>query len=553
MKYVLAISLIISSLLLSSVRADSDAPDGSTVICTKNNDLSLTCDGDIYTAGDHLDVPWTPRFYIDCAVSIGLVLLAGLVSGLTMGLMSMDKLNLKIMLGGQDEKNKRYAAKILPLIERHHLLLVTLLLTNAFAAEALPIFLDRLVHPIVAIAISVTMILMFGEIIPQAICTRYGLQIGASLSWVVWFLIALLFPLGWPISKLLDAILGKEHGTFFRRAELKELVHIHAEDIHAPFGENLTYDEVRIIKGALDMKEKSVHDCLTPADKIFAVNIDDRLDRDMLIKIVESGHHRIPVFHRTRDHFIGMILIQDLVMLNPADGTPVRNIKLYRVPIVDCGMPLYSMLHQFQTGRSHMAVVLDSKDHITPMGLLTLEDVMEELLQEDILDEEDVRIAAGEDKDILKDIRLTSALRRGSLVPGGRRPSVFTDASGMTYSGQQPPMMGSYSNRPGVSFAANTATSRRRSEAPPIMQQGARVQKAQQGGGSLTRRDVGINENTPLLSNVGINGGGGGNPTLNITPSVSSPVVPLASQPVLVPTISASSTLPPPPPPPPPQ
>ena len=61
------------------------------------------------------------------------------------------------------ESDSKCASRILPLVEKHHLLLVTLLLTNALAAEALPIFLDRLVSPYVAIAMSVSLVLLFGE------------------------------------------------------------------------------------------------------------------------------------------------------------------------------------------------------------------------------------------------------------------------------------------------------------------------------------------------------------------------------------------------------
>lgn len=67
---------------------------------------------------------------------------------------------------------QRYAAAIMPIVSNQHFLLVTLLLCNAVSMEALPLFLDRLADPVTAIAISVTAVLLFGEILPQAICTR---------------------------------------------------------------------------------------------------------------------------------------------------------------------------------------------------------------------------------------------------------------------------------------------------------------------------------------------------------------------------------------------
>jgi CBS domain containing-hemolysin-like protein len=84
--------------------------------------------------------------------------------------------------------------------------------------------LERLVPPILAIIFSVTLILLFGEIIPQSLCARWGLSIGADSAWMVWILIGLTFPISWPISKLLDCVIGVDHQTYFKRAELKELV-----------------------------------------------------------------------------------------------------------------------------------------------------------------------------------------------------------------------------------------------------------------------------------------------------------------------------------------
>ena len=87
--------------------------------------------------------------------------------------------------------------RLLPLIEHqpHHQLLVTLLLLNALANEALPLFIDELVPGLYAILISVTVVLFVGEIIPAAIFTGPSkLKIAASLSGVVWCVLWLLTP-----------------------------------------------------------------------------------------------------------------------------------------------------------------------------------------------------------------------------------------------------------------------------------------------------------------------------------------------------------------------
>ena len=57
------------------------------------------------------------------------------------------------------------------------------------------------------------MCLRAGEIIPQALCTRYGLAIGAYSAWFVWALMWVVGIVSWPISKVLDYLLGSEHGV----------------------------------------------------------------------------------------------------------------------------------------------------------------------------------------------------------------------------------------------------------------------------------------------------------------------------------------------------
>ena len=92
-----------------------------------------------------------------------LSLFIGLMSGLTMGLLSLDILSLKVLQRGGKPLEKKHASKILPIVERHHLLLVTLLLANAAAVESMPIFMDRISSPVIAICVSVTAVLFFGE------------------------------------------------------------------------------------------------------------------------------------------------------------------------------------------------------------------------------------------------------------------------------------------------------------------------------------------------------------------------------------------------------
>jgi metal transporter CNNM len=148
----------------------------------------------------------TPLWWIYAGISAALVLFAGIMSGLTLGLMSLGLMDLEVLQQSGTEEEKKQAATILPVVKEQHQLLVTLLLCNAAAMEALPIFLDTMFNEVVAVILSVTFVLAFGEVIPQALCSRHGLAIGANLVWLVKILMVLCFPISYPVGKVSNSL-----------------------------------------------------------------------------------------------------------------------------------------------------------------------------------------------------------------------------------------------------------------------------------------------------------------------------------------------------------
>jgi len=125
------------------------------------------------------------------------------------------------------------------------------------------------------------------------------------MKWLVIALMILLLPITWPISKVLDWLLGTAHGTFFRRTELKELVALHGikgEENSDP----LTRHEIAIIKGVLEMEEKTLKQIMTPIDTAFMISDDMVLTGAVLDVLYAKGYSRIPIIERvsgtTKDH-----------------------------------------------------------------------------------------------------------------------------------------------------------------------------------------------------------------------------------------------------------
>jgi metal transporter CNNM len=429
-------------------------------------------------------------FYIAHAVcALVCVLTAALAAGLTMGLLSLDPLMLLIkMRAGATKKEQDQAASLLPIVRQHHLLLVTLLLLNSMANEALPLFLEVLVSPVVAVILSVTLVLFFGEIIPSAVFTGPNkIELAAKMTPLVRLVMFLLWPIAFPIAKVLDKVLHEEEGEdssgAFNRGELSALVRIQYEErlaqkqlrkkekaalrqnnpahvgglefppaanatiqaeIRATTRESLRHqqsfssmtsdasaalaarpnslthaqahsasihvDEVSMVEGALQMKTKVAIDVFTPLHSMFCLPHDTVLNEHTVVNIYSSGYSRVPVYQvnpekpKSKIAICGILMTKHLIVVNPKEDRPLQTLPLYTPMCISPKMNLVDLLNLFQTGKvGHMALVCarpqvakDALQQQEPlpeaaglMGVITIEDVIEALLQEQIYDESD--------------------------------------------------------------------------------------------------------------------------------------------------------------------
>ncbi|KAF7302824.1 CNNM transmembrane domain-containing protein [Mycena kentingensis (nom. inval.)] len=279
-----------------------------------------------------------------------LVLSSGLFAGLTLGYMSLDETQLNVLSISGTPKQREYANKIKPIRKNGHLLLVTLLLANMITNETLPIVADPILGGgVQSVVVSTVLIVIFAEIIPQSICTRHGLYLGAKMAGFTKFLIYLLGIFAWPVAKILELALGPHHGIIYRCAELKELIAMHSS--LATHGGDLKTDTVTIIGATLDLQEKVVRQAMTP----------------IAGRICLTGHSRVPVYEEIElngsrvKKILGILLVKQCVLLDPKDAIPLRKIPLNKVPFIPNNEPLLGLLDKFQEGRSHMAIAASVK------------------------------------------------------------------------------------------------------------------------------------------------------------------------------------------------
>lgn len=151
---------------------------------------------------------------------------SSLFSGLNLGLLSLNQTDLKIISNTGTESERSYAKAIYPVRIHGNYLLCSILLGNVLVNSIFTILLDDLSSGMVAICVSTLAIVICGEICPQAVCSRHGLAIGAKTIYVTKSVMILTAPLSWPLSRLLDYILGEEIVNIYTRERLKELVKV---------------------------------------------------------------------------------------------------------------------------------------------------------------------------------------------------------------------------------------------------------------------------------------------------------------------------------------
>jgi metal transporter CNNM len=169
-------------------------------------------------------------------------------------------------------------------------------------------------------------------------------------------------------------------------------------------------DEINMMEGALQMKTKVAIDIYLSYRKVYAISIDTVLDEVNTMVIYSSGFSRVPVYEgKDKTRIKGILMTRNLIVVNTSDVMPLSRLPLHIPQCVPPDINLVDLVNLFQTGGcanrvGHMALVcampdignaaLDKNEPIPQeaglMGIITLEDVLESLLQEQIYDEMDV-------------------------------------------------------------------------------------------------------------------------------------------------------------------
>ena len=307
-----------------------------------------------------------------------LIIFSALFSGLTLGLMSLNisELKRKVSLGNKD------AAKVYGIRRHGNLLLTTLLVGNVAVNSVLAIFLGSITSGFAAGLIAISLIVVLGEITPQAIFSRFALSLCAKMAWLVRIFIIILFPICWPISWVLDKALGDELPNIYSKKELMKIIEEHEDAKES----DVDADEERIIKGALTFSDRYVKDVMTPRTVIKMFESSQIIDEGLLGSLRNSSFSRIPVYKDKPDNIVGILYLARLLG-KKSIGKTVGQGASKEIFFINENKKLDVTFSAFLNTHNHLFIVNNEFGGVT--GVITLEDILEEIIRSEIMDERD--------------------------------------------------------------------------------------------------------------------------------------------------------------------
>lgn len=315
-------------------------------------------------------------------IVIEVVLLIGasaICSGLNIAVMALDLKDIE----RKAKTGNKQALKILPIRRRTHLTLAAILLTNVAAVSATSLVLEQKLVGFLAWILSTVLIVVLGEIVPQAFFLKDPLKWTSRLANILKFMIVITYPLSRPLEMLLDYLLPHRKAALQTRSELGLLISEHIDDKTS----ELDDDEVEIMKGALALSEKRVREITTDIEHTYWMTPDTKLSDIKIDEIKMKGYSRIPIFNDDLTHCYGLMLMKDLVDIDFDDNNyVVKDIALHPTKMVGSMTALDTMFRKFIGAKSHLMPV-ERDDKI--IGIVTIEDLIEEIIGHEIEDETD--------------------------------------------------------------------------------------------------------------------------------------------------------------------
>ncbi len=293
----------------------------------------------------------------------------------------------RIRLKNLAEDGNRRAKLVLDLSENYDRLLSTILvgnnIVNILLTAIATVFFSRLygegIGPTVSTVVSTIVVLIFGEISPKSLAKEHAEGFCMATAPFLRCIVIILYPINWVFGlwkKLLGVLFKSSNAQAVTEEELLTIVD-EAEQDGA-----LDEEESELIRRAISFNEREAVDILIPRVDVTGVPVDATF-AEMQAAFAESGFSRLPVYENTMDNIVGVVHHKNCAF---AQGEPSPTDIMTPASFVPPTMKIRLLLKQLQKEKSHIAIVAD--EYGGTLGIVTMEDILEELVGE-IWDEHD--------------------------------------------------------------------------------------------------------------------------------------------------------------------
>ncbi|MCG8015658.1 MAG: hemolysin family protein [Candidatus Thiodiazotropha sp. 'RUGA'] len=315
-----------------------------------------------------------------------LLVLSGVFSGSETALVSLSMARAEALY-----KEGRSGAHALYILKKDpSRMLITILIGNnvvniAASAMATVIATDYFGDsgPGIAVGVLTIVILIFGEITPKSLATRFSERISLAMAPLLYGFMRLIYPLVWLFLQFTNWVQSSTKAMddpLITESEVITLIE-HGEEEGV-----IDTDEREMIERIFNFNDLKAEDVMTPRRQVFRLD-GRRTLRDVLPNMLTTGYSRIPIYTDDPDEIVSVIILRDLIGIIAKGELDVELNELGQEPVFTSAItPIDELIRILKNKSTHLAVVVD--EHGAMVGVISLEDMLEELVGE-IYDESD--------------------------------------------------------------------------------------------------------------------------------------------------------------------
>jgi metal transporter CNNM len=279
------------------------------------------------------------------------------------------------------QSGDKHAKEIYSLTAQGRDILVGCLLGSILATALLAVILSSVMWGVLAILLTTALVASFGIVLPFVYGADLGFNVTARLAPIASKILLVLRPVARPFGRLIDQRLG-QGSLLYSKEQLLRIIDDHTK---SPYSD-ISPDEAALVRSSLKFGDMKISEIMVPRKVVDTVSVEDEVGPLFMDELHKSGHSRFPVYDPEKDDaIVGILYLRDLIGSKKSGS--VKALMSPQVYFVHEELDLNHALNGFIKTHHHLFIVINNFEEF--VGILTIEDVLEQVLGRQIVDEFD--------------------------------------------------------------------------------------------------------------------------------------------------------------------